>query len=324
MKLLILRFSSIGDIVLTTPVIRSLAKAGHEVHYVTKERFVKILENNPNVDKLYTFKKEITEIDNELKAENYDFIIDLHRNIRTKRLIVKLRVPVKSFNKLNYEKWLKVHLRLDILPPVHIVDRYMDTLHFLNIKYDGNGLDYFLNSEDENVFNEVDVSIDEKYVVFVVGGAHATKQIPAHMLAKIAMKSNYKVLLIGSNEDSAKAANINQLANNKCVDLTGKLTLNQSAAIVKYCHKVITADTGLMHISAAFDKSIIAIWGNTIPEFGMYALLPENTKSTLDNFEVKNLKCRPCSKIGYNSCPKKHFDCMLNHDVQAIINALNN
>ncbi len=324
MKLLILRFSSIGDIVLTTPVVRALSKLGHEVHYVTKAKFSAVLENNPYVNKLYTFEKEITEIDNELKSQNYDYIIDLHRNLRTKRLIAKLRVPVKSFNKLNYEKWLKVNLHLDILPPVHIVERYMDTIRFLDIKYDGEGLDYFLSSDDENIFSKIEVSKEEQYVVFVVGGAHATKQIPSDLLAKIAIKSKYKVVLLGSNDDSEKAESINQQASEKCIDLTGKLSLNQSAAVVKFCHKVITADTGLMHIASAFDKNIIAVWGNTIPEFGMYALLPEKTNSTLNNFEVKNLKCRPCSKIGYATCPKKHFHCMLKQDVEAIGNALNN
>ena len=322
MKFLILRFSSIGDIVLTTPVIRALANAEHELHFVTKDKFKMVLENNSNIDKLFTFKNEITEIDEELKHEQYDYIIDLHNNLRTKRLIAKLRKPVRSFNKLNYEKWLRVYLRMDILPPVHIVDRYMDTLSLFNIKYDGLGLDYFITNKDESVFLEVNLSKSESYNVFVVGGAHFTKQIPIDTFISIGEQSDEKIVLLGGPDDVSKAEQIKSALGENCVNLCGVLTLNQSAGVVKYAKNVITADTGLMHIAAAFNVNIIALWGNTIPEFGMYALLPEGSKSKVYNFEVKGLKCRPCSKIGYDKCPKKHFKCMLEQDIDKIISVL--
>ncbi len=322
MKFLILRFSSIGDIVLTTPVIRALANAGHEVHFVTKDKFKMVLENNPNINKLFTFKNEITEIDNQLKSENYDYIIDLHHNLRTKRLIAKLRKPVRSFNKLNYEKWLRVYLRMDILPPVHIVDRYMDTLSQFDLKYDGKGLDYYISNEDDIFFLQLGLDKSEDYSVFVVGGAHFTKQIPKDIFVNIANKSNSKIVLVGGNDDIIKAEEIKKELGDNCIDLCGQLSLNQSAAVVKYARNIITADTGLMHIAAAFDRNIIALWGNTIPEFGMTALLPNDSNSIVYNAEVKGLRCRPCSKIGFNKCPKKHFNCMLQQDVEGISLAL--
>jgi len=322
MKLLILRFSSIGDIVLTTPVIRVLANAGHQVHFVTKSKFKTVLENNPHIAKLYTFDKEITEIDYELRNEDYDYIIDLHSNLRTRRLNAKLRLPISTFNKLNYEKWLRVNLKLDILPPVHIVERYMGTIAFLNLKYDGLGLDYFLSEDDERVFDKFEFAKEEKYTVFAVGGAHATKQIPQEIMVKIAKQINQKIVLLGGPDDRAKADGISSATNSDCINLCGKLSLNQSAAVVRHANMVLTADTGLMHIAAAFDRNIVAVWGNTIPDFGMYALLPKTTNSSVYNAEVQGLRCRPCSKIGYNKCPKKHFKCMLNHDVETIIHKL--
>ncbi len=323
MKLLILRFSSIGDIILTSPVCRALNEAGHTVHYVSKAKFKMVLENNPNINKLFTFKKEITEIDHLLKAENYDYIIDLHHNIRTKRLIAKLRRPVKSFNKLNYEKWLKIHLKLDILPPVHIVERYMNTLSFLNIKYDGKGLDYYINKNDEDIFDDLEINKTDKYTVFAVGGAHETKQIPKELMITIGKRLKSKIVLLGGSDDVDKSESIKQAIGSNCINLSGKLSLNKSAAVVKYSTNILTADTGLMHIAAAYNRNIIAIWGNTIPEFGMYALLADYSENKVYNAEVKDLKCRPCSKIGYKKCPKKHFDCMLKQDVEAIINNIN-
>ncbi|RLD42850.1 MAG: glycosyl transferase [Bacteroidetes bacterium] len=324
MKFLIIRFSSIGDIVLTTPVIRAIANASedNEVHYITKEKFSDTLNNNPYISKIFTIKKEITEVEDKLKAEHYDYIIDLHRNLRSRRLIAKLGRPSKYFNKLNYEKWFRVNLKWDILPDVHIVYRYMDTIAFLGIKYDGKGLDYFLNNDSEEIFNSINISKTEKYNVFVIGGAHFTKQIPSDLLITAGKNNKSKIVLLGGKDDVIKAINIENSIGENCLNLVGKLSLNESATVVKYSQKVLTADTGLMHIAAAFNREIISIWGNTIPEFGMYALLPDNSQNKNHIFEVKDLQCRPCSKIGYQKCPKKHFKCMKEQNIDGIVKIL--
>jgi ADP-heptose:LPS heptosyltransferase len=323
MKFLILRFSSIGDIVLTTPVIRALANdsSENEVHFLTKNRFKDTLIHNPNLDKLYTFEKEITEVVKDLKAENYDYIIDLHNNLRSKRLIANLRKKSLTFNKLNYEKWIRVNLKKDILPKVHIVERYMDTLSFLNIKYDEKGLDYFVGENDEKAVKEL--ALEGVYNVFVVGGAHNTKQIPNNILIELGKKSKLPIVLLGGNGDVENAKTIEKEVGDKVTNLVGKLNLNESAAVIKYCKKVVTPDTGLMHIAAAMKREILSVWGNTIPEFGMWALLPREVVSKNHIFEVKGLKCRPCSKIGYDKCPKQHFNCMVQQDMASIIEALN-
>ncbi len=326
MKVLIIRFSSIGDIVLSTPLLRVLAQHNdekYEIHYITKEIFASVIENNPYVDKLYTFKKEITELISQLKKEEYNFIIDLHHNLRSRRLISLLHKPAKSFNKLNYEKWLRVHLKIDILPHEHIVERYINTVSFLGFHYDGEGLEYYITEQDEAVFDRINYSKNQNYVILVVGGAHFTKQIPDDMLVKIAKEAKQKVVLLGGKNDMDKASSIESQIGGAAFNLVGKLSLNESAALIKYAQKIVTPDTGLMHIAAAFKIEILSLWGNTIPEFGMYALLP-NAKQQLNHiFEVKGLSCRPCSKIGYAKCPKKHFNCMRLQEVDEIIKVLN-
>jgi len=324
MKFLIIRFSSIGDIVLTTPVIRAIANASedNEVHFITKKKFSDTLKHNPYISKLYTIKKEFSEIEEELKAEQYDYIIDLHRNLRSRRLIAKLGRPSKYFNKLNYEKWFRVNLKWDILPDVHIVYRYMDTIAFLGIKYDGKGLDYFLNDDNEAVFNSIIISKSDAYNVFVIGGAHFTKQITDDILIEAGIKSRNKVVLLGGKNDINKAKLITKEVGENCINLVGKLSLNESASVIKYSQKVLTADTGLMHIAAAFNREILSVWGNTIPEFGMYALLPDDSQNKNHIIEVKDLKCRPCSKIGFQKCPKKHFKCMKEQNINEIVKIL--
>ncbi len=310
-KFLIIRFSSIGDIVLTTPVVRCLKKQVDDavVHYLTKEKYSGILEFNPYIDHLWLYKNNMTEILAGLQQEEFDYIIDLHHNIRTYRIKSKLRKISFSFDKLNYRKWLLVNLKINKLPAVHIVDRYLDTLKVFDVKNDQKGLDYFLREEKPDEISLVLTEIPEKYILLAIGAQHETKKATSGTLAEICDLVDYPVVISGGKNDCLLAESIlEKITKNKNVyDTSGQLSLNQSSRLVKNAELVITHDTGIMHIAAAFKKKIISIWGNTIPEFGMY---PYNPDPESKIFEVKGLRCRPCSKIGYQSCPKKHFKCM--------------
>jgi len=318
-KFLIIRFSSIGDIVLTTPVIRCLKNQvdGAVVHYLTKDQYAGILEPNPYVDKIWLYKNNMKELLAQLKAEEFDYIIDLHHNIRTLRIKSKLRKLSFSFDKLNIEKWLLVNLKINKLPDKHIVDRYLDTVKIFDVENDQLGLDYFLQKEESDSADPIILAIPSKYVLLVIGAQHETKKATPEKLAEICDKLNFSVVISGGKNDQILAGSIlNKLIiNRNVIDTTGKLSLNQSAQLVKNAEVVITHDTGLMHIAAAFKKKILSVWGNTIPEFGMspYFADPESRI-----FEVKGLKCRPCSKIGHQSCPKKHFRCMKDQNSEEI------
>jgi ADP-heptose:LPS heptosyltransferase len=311
MKILIIRFSSIGDIVLTTPVVRCLKKqASAEVHYLTKKSYEKILLSNPYIDRVFTIEKDASEVLSVLKSMQYDCVIDLHKNLRTWQIKWALGVKSYSFDKLNIEKWLMVNFKINRLPDVHIVDRYMATLTPLSIFNDNQGLDYFIPKEDE-VTMSLYVNNNQSYIAFVIGAAHATKRLPNEKIIDICNKVNFPILLIGGKEDAVNGDVIEEKSRGNVTNLCGKLNLNQSASVVRQAHKVIAHDTGLMHIAAAFKKEIISIWGNTIPEFGMYPYLPFTEEDFRTNIvEVKELSCRPCSKIGHNLCPKGHFKCM--------------
>jgi len=310
-KFLIIRFSSIGDIVLTTPVIRCLKNQvdGAVIHYLTKEQYSGILMPNPHIDRLWLYKNNMRELILQLQNEKFDYIIDLHHNIRTQRIKNKLRTISFSFNKLNYLKWLLVNLKINKLPDIHIVDRYLNTLKVFDVKNDNKGLDYFIQKEKSDTIHPVLSEIPQKYIALVIGAQHETKKATSGKLAEICDKLNFPVVIIGGKDDCKLAdAILSQINKNHNIwNTSGKLSLNQSALLVKNALLVITHDTGLMHIAAAFKKKIISIWGNTIPEFGMYPYLPDPDSKI---FEIKGLKCRPCSKIGYQSCPKTHFKCM--------------
>lgn len=315
MKILILRFSSIGDIVLTTPVPRAMkAQLNAEVHYCTKKQYAGILENNPYIDKIHLFEKDLSQLIKSLKKENYDYIIDLHHNLRTLAIKTFLKAKSFSFRKLNLEKWLLVNFKLNRMPNIHIVDRYMETIKPLGASMDNLGLDYFIPEKDIVELKWLPESHRNGYVAVVLGAKHATKRLPLNKLIQLCHQIAMPLVLLGGREDFEMGEQVSEFFKGQSEEAflapliyngCGKFNLNQSASLIKQAKYVFTHDTGLMHIAAAFKKEIFSIWGNTTPAFGMY---PYRTKFTI--FENNNLSCRPCSKIGFSACPKKHFKCM--------------
>lgn len=314
MKILVIRFSSIGDIVLTTPVVRCLKTQieNVQVHYVTKLQYKSILEHNPYIDKLFYLGESLADLANELRNEKYDFVVDLHNNLRTRILKFKLGVPAVSFNKLNVEKWLMVNLKINKLPDVHIVDRYLETTRALGVKADALGLDFFIPEKDDVPLEWLPESHRAGFVAYAIGGQHETKKLPVARMIELCKKINRPIVLLGGKEDFDNGERVHEALEqtggdrkNLIYNSCGKFNLNQSASVIKKSSLVFSHDTGLMHIAAAFKKEVYSIWGNTIPAFGMY---PYRTK--YHSLENTNLGCRPCSKIGFDKCPKGHFRCM--------------
>ncbi|GAL83958.1 glycosyl transferase [Sporocytophaga myxococcoides] len=300
---------------LTTPVVRNLKQqlSGAEVHYCTKSQFGILFENNPYIDKVFYLDKSLNNLISELKKEDYDYVIDLHNNLRTS--IIKWRLGKKSFtfDKLNLKKWLLVNLKLNTLPSLHIVDRYMATVKKLGITDDTKGLDYFIPSKDK--VNPQNFGLEpDKYIAFAIGAQHATKRLPLQKLIEACSLQDMPIVLLGGKEDKVSGDSVVEACKGlpfPVINLSGQLSLNQSASFLEQSKFVISHDTGLMHIASAFKKEIYSIWGNTVPEFGMFPYL---TKYHI--LEKNKLSCRPCSKIGYKQCPKGHFKCMNELDLK--------
>ncbi len=314
-KVLVVRFSSIGDIILTTPVVRALKKQlNAEVHYLTKKSFKGILAHNPYISNIITIESKVDEVAAELKAANYDFIVDLHHNLRSMQVKRLLRTPSASFPKLNVQKWLLVNLGINRMPAVHIVDRYFEAAKPLNISNDNAGLDYFIAPADEVDLTSLPQSHQQGYIAVTAGAKFATKQLPADKLIAIINRVELPVVLLGGKEDTERAAVIEQACGSKVYNACGKYNLGQSASLVRQSVRVIAHDTGLMHIAAAFHKRIHSVWGNTVPALGMTPYQPGEGSVIV---QTEGLSCRPCSKIGYSKCPKGHFNCMNKIDPSA-------
>ncbi|HEX5652121.1 MAG TPA: glycosyltransferase family 9 protein [Chitinophagaceae bacterium] len=325
MKFLIVRFSSIGDIVLTTPVIRCLKKQlpDAEIHFLVKEVFLPVVEHNPYIDKVHVLAHSWELMIEELKTEAYDYIIDLHHNVKTLRLKKELGIQSFSFYKLNIEKYLLTAVKINLLPNIHIVDRYLKTVSSFGVKNDGAGLDYFISPGDETKKEDIPASHYAGYIACVIGAAHSTKRWPVEKWKEFCKIMDHPLILLGGKEDAARGEEIASHDDVKIYNACGKFSINESADLVKKAKLVITHDTGLMHIAAAYKKPIISLWGNTVPAFGMYPYYGEQylrglQKRPHEILEIKKLWCRPCSKIGYNRCPLGHFKCMEKIEVETL------
>lgn len=319
-KILLIRFSSIGDIVLVSPVIRALkTQTGCQLHVLTKQAYVGLYRENPYVDVVHGFSGSLREVIPALREENFDFVVDLHKNLRSFRIKQALKKPWAAFPKLNFEKWLLVNFKVNRLPKQHIVDRYFEAVAPLGVKPDGKGLDYFIAENDFVHLADFPPLKENGYVGFVIGGQHATKIFPVEKAAAVIDRLPWPVVLLGGSDDRMAGDKIKELCSKQDVlNACGKLRVGQSASLVRQAGLIITNDTGLMHMAAAFNKPIISIWGNTVPEFGMIPYEPENPERVV-LAQVEGLKCRPCSKIGYSKCPKGHFKCMLGQDEDFIV-----
>jgi len=321
MKVLIVRFSSIGDVILTTPIIRALKKQipSIEIHYITKENNRAILADNPYIDQLFTIQKSIAECVDKLKAQGYDYLIDLHKNTRTLSLKKQLAIPYLTFPKLNIEKWLLVNLKWNRMPDIHIVDRYFKAVETLGVKNDLLPCDYFI-SEKEQVQTETMLNVQPKsYLAIAIGAQFATKRMNFELLEKIIAPLTFPIVLVGGSTDANFAHKlIHRFPEKQVTSACGNFTLSQSASIVQQAKAILTNDTGLMHIASCFEIPTISVWGNTVPVLGMYPYFPR-LKNAFSMHEVENLKCRPCSKIGFQQCPKKHFSCMNDQNVGKIL-----
>jgi ADP-heptose:LPS heptosyltransferase len=235
-------------------------------------------------------------------------------------------VPYRSFNKLNFQKWLLVHLKINRLPNVHIVDRYLATIQHLGCKNDGKGLDYFFTKEENTLAEDIKqklpaIDLNKPFLAFAIGAAHQTKRIPLNRCREIIAGLNLPVILLGGPGETADGNNIAQGLDH-VINSCGLLSLDASALLVKKAQRVISPDTGMMHIAAAFQKDLISIWGNTVPAFGMTPYFAKNRQVAHTLIEHEDLSCRPCSKIGYERCPKGHFKCMEQLPYPSIIEIL--
>ncbi len=331
MKILIIRFSSIGDIVLASPVFRCLKKQleNAEIHFLTKEKFKDVTIANPYIDRFFYLSDNLDEVIEQLKGEGYSYVIDLHNNFRSIRVRKALNTQSYVINKLNIQKFILTTFHLNFMPHRHITTRSLDTIKPLNVFDDGKGLDYFIPAHEHISDNDLPTSHVLGYVGIVIGASYNTKKLPVHKLQELCSKIKYPIVLLGGKEDAENGNTIASVDPVKIYNACGKFKLNESADLVKRAKLIISHDTGLQYIACAFNKRVLAIWGGTSPKLAVepyYGTKYNNSqKAPYENILVngRGLWCQPCSKYGKKKCPLGHFNCMEKQDIDLIVSRVN-
>jgi ADP-heptose:LPS heptosyltransferase len=295
-KILVIRFSSIGDIILTTPVLRIIKTqldGRIELHYLTKKSFEPLLKNNPHIDKLILMDNEISEVRELIKSSNYHYVIDLHRNLRSAVARKMAKGLDFVFNKHNIEKWFLVNFGLDFLPRKHVVRRYIEAADALGLKEDGVGCEFFPDKGSSNPILKSGTVKVGGYLVIAVGAAHEGKRMTCRQIAAICDRAEVPVVLLGGKGDEY----LGDLALS-ALNQIGLTSIDESALILRDASAVISGDSGMMHLAAAMGSKVISIWGCTSPRFGMEPYKPHPDSIIL---EPEGRTRRPCSKLG-NRC----------------------
>ncbi len=313
MRILVIRLSSIGDIILTTPVLKQLKEKYPDciIDFLTLKNFKDAIRGNKYIDNLILFDKKLNDgylkirkFAKELDKNNYDYVFDLHDKFRSKLIRSEINAEVSVYPKR--KKWKSVLVKMRAIKyqvDDTIVKNYFKAGKNLGLEYQKEDLSFYFSKEDEEI-----VSSYKGFFAIAPGASKETKKWLPENFGKLAGKlyERYKIktVLIGGAEDELRCKYINNISGDSCINLAGKLTLKESGALLSKAKLLVTNDSGPFHIGRGVGCKTFVIFGPTDPNMFSY-----DEDSTLI---YANEKCSPCSLHGDKKCPKKHFNCMEN------------
>ena len=312
-KILIIRFSSIGDIILTTPLLRCLNnQLNVEIDYLTKSEYKDLVTSNPHVNEVITLGS-ISETLDILRSKNYNYVIDLQNSLRSLLIRSLLFIKSYSFSKYNFKRYILIYFGINFLNN-HIVDRYFKSVKRLNINNDKKGVDYYFGSKKFHL----DFNIEQDYICWCIGGTYEQKRLSYVQILNVISKIEHPVLFIGGSKEKEISSRIkNRISRNNIFDLCGKTSIDESAYLMKKSKLILTNDTGMMHIASAFDVPIISFWGCTKPSLGFYPYQANIKSECIITDKSKN----PCSKHGKH-CRFQNKGCIKQINDEVIINTI--
>ena len=339
-KTLILRLSSIGDIILSSPLLRVFRKSvgnSARVDFVVRKEYAELVQFSHHLSIVHEYDvnsgyKGLQELGKLLRAEQYDLVIDIHDSIRTKylRSVCKAK-NVLVMDKRKLERWLMVNLKRNAYTDdLSVADRYIETVEELGVKNDGKGLEIFI--PDSTLFEisgkmaKLRLNQFEKVIGICPGSKHFTKRWQKEKFAEVAVRAALefkgKVLLFGGKEESEDCTFVaeevrRRVGEQSVSNFAGEFTLLETAAAMEFCDVVVTNDSGLMHLAAAKQRKVVSVFGSTVKEFGF---APYGTEAVV--IENNTLDCRPCTHIGRKECPKGHFKCMVDVSAEEVLTAV--
>ena len=316
----IIRLTSLGDIVLLSPLMRVLRKTwpNARIDMIIAEHCSEIMKYNPHIDNLYvintkkgtaSFLKQWFSLKQQLPK--YDVVLDVHCSLRSRIIRQGLGNTVLKYDPARALKRdivkNKTRIPIDSIIPVPI--RYFTVFKgYDDIRIDDEGLEYWLQQDViQGVYPTRRMQTGQN-IIMVPGAKHATKRWPPEYFAELLQLLHHEyqqpLILLGGPDDAELCATIEQLSSIPVQNLAGTMSLHDITAYMNSAACIIGNDSGLMHIAASRHIPIVTMFGSTVPEFGF---LPYHTPYQIASIE---LPCKPCTHIGKEKCPLGHFSCM--------------
>lgn len=319
-KILIIRFSSIGDVILTTPLIRCLRVKfpTAQIDFLVKKEFSVVLSRNPHISNIIAFDKnagsgELSRIRKVVHINRYSHILDIQKNIRSIFIASGSGALVSGFSKKLLARDLLIRFGINIykeIKPVYL--RYFEAAETLGVVYDERGTEVFPSESDalnvEDTLKQINIPSGMPFLAVAPGAQWANKRWTNAGYAASAdtfcMQTGAYTVLIGGPGDVEICKQVQSLMKTPSLNLAGKLNLMGSAALLGKAAMVLTNDTGMLHMAQAMKRPVVAVYGPTTRELGFFPQ-PENSRVA-----ETDISCRPCTQKGLQYCPKKHFRCM--------------
>lgn len=318
------RLSSIGDIILTTPLLRSLRTSYPEAHiaFLIKKPFAELLSTSSYIDELITFDKKegfagLKKIKQYLRRQHFDLYLDIHNNWRSRYLRVGLNAgKITTYRKYILKRtlliWFKINLYKEIIP---VYRRYFDSVRHLGLHYDGRGTDIqvpaAVHDKVKGLLINAGYTFTMPLVILSPGATYYNKRWKSGGFVETAryliQHRSVFVVVHGGKDDILRCQEIALSIGSHAVSMAGQLSLAESAALLRLSKLVIANDSGLLHLAQSQKTPVVGIYGATTRELGYFPM--DQDSSVIET----RLSCRPCTHNGLNKCPKKHFRCM--HDI---------
>ncbi len=323
MKILVIQTAFLGDVILATAVLEKLHQVNPnwKIDFLIRKGNEQVVENHPFISKLYIWNKKqgkyknLLQLIGEIRGEKYDYIINLQRFAASGFITVsggaKNTIGFDK-NPLSFLFSSKFPHHIDEKTTMHETERNQSLITAITDKETSLPKLYPTKSD----FEKVAIYKTAPYVCMAPASVWFTKQFPAEKWKELIVKmqqKHLKIYLLGAPVDHSLCEEIKGSSDDIYI-LAGKLSILQTAALMKDAHMNYVNDSAPMHIASAMNAPVTAIYCSTVPEFG-FGPLSQNSKI----IETKiQLQCRPCGLHGYAKCPLGHFDCAFTIDVNGM------
>ena len=315
LRILCVRFSSIGDVLLTTPLVRALHRRHPEaeLYFVTKRAMAPLVVENPHLTNVFALGPDepLGDFAQRLRALGPTHGLDLHGSLRSTALRWLVPARWSGYSKRKLARTTLISTKINLYGKhVPVPERYFEAANAagLDVEPDGGPPEFYLTPAARAHMTHwlAEIGLDRKpFAALAPGAAHATKRWPiAHWrgLSDRLRQLGLGIVVVGGPQDRVLADELG--GNPDTANAAGEFSLQETGACLARATVAVTGDTGVMHMATGVGTRVVALFGPTVEPFGFY---PYTKRAVVLE---QDLACRPCSAMGTERCPLGHHRCL--------------